>query len=155
MRKPCFPVLPDRPAPLRVTVHRCVRFEEVDPLGIVWHGRYPGYAEDARVALYERYGIGYMDLYRHGVIAPIKQMHLDYCRPLHFQDSFTIEGLLHWSDAVRLNFEFIIRDAEGRVATRGYTVQLLLDSQENLLLVPPLFYAGFRERWLSGSLGGD
>ncbi len=152
MKKAYFPVRPGDPVPLRTTVARVVRFEEVDPLGIVWHGRYPSYFEDARVALGEKYGIGYLDIYNQGVLAPVKKMHLDYHRPLRFSEPFTIEGVLHWSEAARLNHEFIIRDRAGLVATTGYSVQMLMDTKENLLLLPPPFLQQFLERWRAGAL---
>ncbi len=152
MKKAYFPAQPGDPQPLTATVERVVRFEEVDPLGIVWHGRYPSYFEDARVALGEKYGIGYLDIYNQGVLAPVKKMHVDYHRPLRFGEPFTIEGILHWSEAARLNHEFIIRDKEGRVATTGYSVQMLMDAKENLLLLPPPFLAKFLERWRAGGL---
>jgi acyl-CoA thioester hydrolase len=152
MLKPYFPGRPGEPAPLRLTVAREVRFEEVDPLGIVWHGRYPGYFEDARVALGERYGIGYMDFYRQGVLAPIRKMHVDYHRPLRFRDAITIEGILHWSEAARINYEFVIRDPGGALATTGYTVQMLMDAGHNLLMIAPEFYRQFCARWAAGEL---
>jgi len=152
MLKPYFPSRAGDPSSLGIRVERRVRFEEVDPLGIVWHGRYPSYFEDARVALGERFGIGYMDFYGQGIIAPIRKMHLDYHRPLRFGEAFSIEGILHWSEAVRLNHEFVIRNAAGEVTTSGYTVQMLLDREENVLLVPPPFYAEFRRRWQQGEL---
>lgn len=152
MLKPYFPPRPGDPPPLRLTVTRRVRFEEVDPLGIVWHGRYAGYFEDARVALGDLYGLGYMDMYRLGVAAPLRKLHCDYHRPLRFQDDFTIEGILHWSEAVRLNHEFILRNAVGEVTTTGYSVQMLLDREDNVLLLPPPFFTEFRERWRRGEL---
>lgn len=152
MRKPYFPRQADAPEPLRMTVARTVRFEEVDPLSIVWHGRYPSYFEDGRVLLGERYGIGYMDFYDNGILAPIKQMHVDYHRPLHFREEFTIEAILHWSEAARLNHEFILRDSGEQVATTGYTVQMMMDPDKNILLVPPEFYQQFLERWRNGEL---
>jgi acyl-CoA thioester hydrolase len=79
-------------------------------------------------------------------------MHLDYHRPLSFGEEFSIEGILHWSEAVRLNHEFVIRNASGEVTTSGYTVQMLLDREEKVLLVPPPFYAEFRRRWQQGEL---
>jgi len=153
MRKPYFKVAPDAPAPLTLTVERTVRFEEVDPLGIVWHGRYPSYFEDGRVLLGQEYGLGYMDFYEQGIVAPIKQMHADYHLPLRFGDPFTIETILHWSDAVRLNHEFILRNAAGQVTTTGYSVQMLLDDNFNVLMVPPPFFETIRERWRHGELG--
>lgn len=150
MKRPYFPVNPDDPQPLRATVERTVRFEEVDPLGIVWHGRYISYFEDARVALGEKYGIGYMDFYHSGIVAPIRKVHIDYHRPLQFQDTCTIEAILHWSDAARLNYEFIIRNAQQEVATTGYTVQMFMDKNHTVQLTLPPFFAAFRERWCLG-----
>ncbi len=153
MKKPYFRSSVDDPPALRCITERVVRFEEVDALAIVWHGRYPSYFEDGRVLLGEQYGLGYMDFYQQGIVAPIKQLHVDYQLPLRFGESFTIEAILHWSDAVRLNHEFILRNAAGEVTTSGYTVQLLLDKQDNVLMVPPPFYEQFRQRWQVGELG--
>jgi len=152
MIKPYFPVCEEQPPPLRVCIERTVRFEEVDALGIVWHGRYASYAEDARVALGEQYNIGYMDFYTQGVVAPIKKMHFDFHRPLRFQETMAIEGLLHWTEAARVNFEFTIRNGNGEVSTTGYTVQMMLDLEDNILLIPPLFYVKFCMKWKAGLL---
>ena len=152
MKKAYFRHQEGAPEPLRCSVERIVRFEEVDPLGIVWHGRYPSYFEDGRVLLGEKYGIGYMDFYHQGIVAPIKQMHADYQRPLRFGDLFTIEAILHWTDATRLNHEFILRNSDGEVTTTGYSVQLFMDQQENVMMLPPPFYEQFRQRWLSGEM---
>ncbi|WP_320172117.1 acyl-CoA thioesterase [Maridesulfovibrio sp.] len=150
-RKGYFPVIPDAPAPLRLTVERSVRFEEVDPMNIVWHGRYPGYFEDGRVALGDKYGIGYLDLYRYGVAAPIKKMQIDYIKPLRFGETFSIETLLHWTEAARMNYEFIIRDSSGEKVTTGYTVQLFLQDNE-LMMYQPDFFAELCEKWKAGKL---
>lgn len=152
MSRPYFPLHKGAPPPLRATVSRQVRFEEVDPLAIVWHGRYPSFFEDARLAVGEKYGVGYMECYANGLLTPIKKMHLDYFRPLRFQETFTIEGILHWSEAARLNFEFILRNVAGEVTTSGYTVQMMLDLQQTMLLIPPPFYRDFLDRWQEGAL---
>lgn len=140
------------PAPLRTELSRRVRFEEVDPLGIVWHGRYASYFEDARVALTDRYGIGYLDLYEKGLLAPIRKLHVDYLRPLHFRETFTVEAVLHWTEATRLDMEFILRNEAREVTTTGYTVQMMLDADRNLLMLPPPFYRDFLDRWRNGTL---
>jgi acyl-CoA thioester hydrolase len=150
--KPYFKTQPDSPAPLRLQVERRVRFEEVDALGIVWHGRYASYLEDARSALGDNYGIGYLDLFRNGIIAPIKKMHIDYHLPLTYPEDFTIEGILHWSDAARINYEFIIRNSKGGTVATGYSVQVMLDQEKNLYMVAPHFYQEFCRRWKAGEL---
>jgi acyl-CoA thioester hydrolase len=152
MHKPYFTSAADDAPPLRVTVERRARFEEIDQLGIVWHGRYASYFEDARSAAGERYGIGYMEFQKNGVVAPIRIMHTDYHLPLRLNETFTIEGILRWTEASRINIEYIIRNSKNLVSTTGYTVQVLLDLNDNLLLVPPPFYRDFREKWRAGKL---
>ena len=152
MFKPYFIAQKDDPEPLRLQVKRQVRFEETDALGIVWHGRYASYFEDARSALGDNYGIGYLDLYRNGIVAPIKKLHADYHRPLTYPEDFTVEGILHWSDAARINYEFIIRDSKGSIVTTGYSVQIMLDMENNLYMVSPPFYQEFCKRWKAGEL---
>lgn len=151
-RKPYFKAVPGAPEPLRATVERRIRFEEVDPLGIVWHGRYPSYFEDGRVHLGQLYGIGYQDFREHSVAAPIKQMHMDYIKPLSFGEVAYVEAIIHWNEAARLNYEFIIRNEDQEITTTGYTVQLFVDSAQELMMFPPAFYMDFLERWKGGQL---
>ncbi len=152
MNRCYFPPEEGAPPPLRAEVPRTVRFEEVDPVSIVWHGRYPGYFEDARVALSDRYGIGYLDFHAHGVVTPIRMMHVDYLRPLRFRETFRVEAILHWAESARLNMEFVIRNGAGEVTTTGYTVQMMLDADGNVLLAPPPFYRDFIDRWKKGAV---
>jgi acyl-CoA thioester hydrolase len=152
MRKPYFPSIKGNPLPLRVRVERRVRFEETDQLGIVWHGRYASYFEDARTAAGQKYGIGYLDFYKNRVFAPIRILHTDFHSSLSFDEIFIIEGVLHWTEAARINIEYLIWNQEGRLSTTGYTVQVFLDQDEQLLLNPPPFYRDFREKWRAGEL---
>ena len=152
MRDKYFNTQEGDPASLRIIIKRKVRFEEIDALGIVWHGRYSSFFEDARSALGDKYGVGYLDFYNQGIMAPIKIFHVDYHRPLSFQEEFTIEGILHWSEVARINYEYIIRDKEELVTTTGYTVQMMVDKNNDLLMVAPQFYMEFCDRWKTGQL---
>jgi acyl-CoA thioester hydrolase len=165
MRKPYFPIVKDAPAPLCLTVTRRVRFEEVDSMGIVWHGCYPSYFEEGRVALGRRYGISYSDFIREQIPVPVRQMQIDYHRPLRFDDQFEVKTILQWSDAARINFEYEIHTVEaqlgvpnakecvgGPLVCTGCTVQLMLDRDLNVLLSPPPFFAAFLRRWKQGEL---
>jgi acyl-CoA thioester hydrolase len=138
--------------PLRVSVERTVRFEETDQLGIVWHGRYASFFEDARTAFGEKYNLSYPELHKHGIIIPLKQIFFDFERPLRFREHFTVEITLHWSDAARINFSYVITDVAGQMVATGYTVQVMVDIDFNLLFVPPPFLAEFRARWRKGEL---
>lgn len=152
MRKPYFPAVTDAPAPLCLTLTRRVRFEEVDPMGIVWHGRYPSYFEDGRVALGRKYGISYRDFIRERIPVPVRQMQIDYHHPLRFDEEFRVKTSLQWSDAARINFEYEIHNSDRRLVCTGCTVQLMLDEDLNVLLAPPPFFAAFLQRWKQGEL---
>ncbi|MBN1506042.1 MAG: acyl-CoA thioesterase [Sedimentisphaerales bacterium] len=152
MRKPYFVPVQNAPAPLSLTVKRRVRFEEVDSMGIVWHGCYPSYFEDARVALGHRYGISYSDFIRERIPVPVRQMQIDYFYPLRFEEEMEITAILHWSDAARINFEYRIRNDSRQLVCTGCTVQMMLDRDLNVLLAPPPFFAAFLHRWKQGEL---
>ena len=141
------------PAPLAACITRKVRFEEVDALAFVWHGHYPSYFEDARVALGEIYGLSYLDFKREGVIAPIKSMMMDYVKPMVYGQSYEVEAILHYNEATRLDFDYTIRDQEGELVTQGSSVQLFLDSKNQLLILHPPFYRKICDRWLKGEFG--
>jgi len=152
MKKPYFKKNNEDPAPLTGKVKTRVRFEEVDSMGIVWHGRFASFFEDARVSLSEKYKIGYMDLYSNGILSPIKTMHVDYINPLKFRDEITVEGILHYSDASRINSEYIIKNNDGNIAATGYSVQMMLNKNYELYLVQPDYYREFCEKWKAGLL---
>lgn len=140
------------PAPLTASATRVVRFNEVDPLGVLWHGHYASYFEDARVAFGERHGLGYLAIHKAGFVTPVKRMLLDYEAPLRFSQECRITATLFWSDAARLNFEYAIEDAEGRVTTRGCTVQLFVTLAGELSYAKPDFYEAFCAKWREGML---
>lgn len=142
------------PRPLRCSVAREVRFEEVDALNVVWHGRYPSYFEDARMGFGAIYGLGYLDFYRAGLVVPVKQMGIDYVAPLRFGQRCSIAASLHWSEASRLNFSYAITGEEGALLTTGYTVQLFLNTDMEMFLGKPDFYADFCAAWAAGGLEG-
>ena len=152
MRKAYFRPVPGAPAPLRLTVERHVRFEEVDAMRIVWHGRYASFFEDGRVAFGNKYGISYSDFIRAQVPVPIRQLTIDFVRPLQFEEHFEIETILHWSDAARINFEYAIRNSQKQLVCTGSTVQMMLNNQLEVLLTPPPFFADFLQRWKRGEL---
>ncbi len=139
------------PAPLMAATTRVVRFHEVDPLGVVWHGHYASYFEDARVAFGERYGIGYQTIHAAGFVTPVKQMRIDYEAPLRFNQECRITATLFWSDAARLNFEYTIADMEDALVTRGCTVQLFVTLAGDLSYAKPDFYEAFCAKWREGA----
>lgn len=139
--------------PIVVEVKRRVHFNEVDVLGIVWHGRYPAYFEEGSEELGRQCGLSYKDFYEHKLHAPIVKLHIDYYQPLRLAEEFTIQSALVWDDSSRLNTEYYLLKEDKSIATRGYTIQLLTNAKtgEVCIISPPLLER-LRVRWKAGEL---
>lgn len=79
-----------------------IRFNEVDPLGIVWHGHYIRFFEDGREAFGAQHGLAYMDIYRQGFVAPVVKIECDYKRSLEYGDVIMVETTYVDSPAAKI-----------------------------------------------------
>jgi acyl-CoA thioester hydrolase len=122
-----------------------VRFNDCDPLGIVWHGNYITYLEDARAAFGEKYGISYLDIYDKGFIVPIVNVNCDYKTSLKFGDKAIVEINHIYSPASKLIFEYKIKRAsDKKIAVEAKSTQVFLDNDGELYLTQPKFY----QKWI-------
>jgi acyl-CoA thioester hydrolase len=143
--------------PARTLVSRTevkVRFNEVDSLGIAWHGHYVRYFEDGREAFGAEHGLGYLNVYAHGLVTPIVQLSCDYKRPLAYGDSILIETTFVDNPAARIHFDYkIYQLARHELVATGSTTQVFLerDSRE-LLLSMPTFFEDWKQRVLPAIL---
>lgn len=146
-----FPDLPGTPRPLCFTVQHHVRFGECDPMNVMWHGNYAALFELVRDSLGQECGLSYDVLTAQNTVFPIKHFFVDYCKPLLYNNTYTITALLHWTDVARLNMEYFIHDKEGELCTKGFSIQLMVDLSGTLLLDLPPFYRKFLQEWSAGS----
>jgi acyl-CoA thioester hydrolase len=137
--------------PVAVNIGRRVRFSEVDVMGIVWHGRYALFFEEASAELGRRCGLSYRDFYEAELRAPIVEFHVDYYRSLYLDEEFEIRAAMFWHDGARINTEYHLVKQDGTLAASGYTVQLFTAAKtgEVCIVSPPLLER-CRGRWKSG-----
>lgn len=147
-----FHVDPAAPAPLVVRLTQRIHFSDVDPMGILWHGRFAKLFEKANEALGALCGMRYSDFYRDHIRAPIVQFHVDYFAPVPLADEVQITGKMIWSDSARMDIEYEIHTGTGKLAATGYTVQMFVDDKGVPLLAPPAMQEECRRRWLAGEL---
>jgi acyl-CoA thioester hydrolase len=125
-----------------------VRFNEADPLGIVWHGHYVRYFEDGREAFGIRHGIGYLDFYNNGLVVPVVSIQCDYKRSLRYGDRVIVETQFNPCEAAKLHFSYRLYNAKNNelVAT-GSSVQVFLDRESSTLqLTNPPFFEAWKKR---------
>ncbi len=143
---------PGAPPPLRVKVNRRISFSEADPMGILWHGRYPFYFEQANEALGRLCGMSYGDYRREKLRAPVVQLHIDYFASPVLGEKVTVAGRLVWNEGARLNTEYEIIKENGTFAASGYTVQMFVTEDGEPLLTSPPLLERCREKWKGGEL---
>lgn len=125
-----------------------VRFNEADPLGIVWHGHYIRYFEDGRESFGEKYGIRYLDFYKHGIVVPIVHIECNFKRALRYGDRVIVETRYMPCEAAKLKFSYQLYNQETRelVAT-GSSVQVFLDKASSALqLTNPDFFENWKKQ---------
>jgi len=125
-----------------------VRFNEADPLGMVWHGHYIRYFEDAREAFGNKYGIGYLDFYNHGFIVPVVNVQCDYKRSLRYGEKVIVEAQYEPCEAAKLRFKYLLyNQSTNQLVATGSSVQVFLDRNTHLLqLTNPDFFAEWKRK---------
>ncbi|MBI2570570.1 MAG: acyl-CoA thioesterase [Candidatus Schekmanbacteria bacterium] len=113
-----------------------VRFHEVDPWGIVWHGHYLSYMEVARNVLGDEVGLGPADLVAAGVAAPIVDARIRYVRPACYGDELRVRLVVERTRTPRLVFHYRVERA---TSGSGDEYELLAEGQTTQVLValPP------------------
>ena len=119
-----------------------VRFNEADPLGIVWHGHYIRYFEDGREAFGNTHGLGYLEVYKEGFVIPIVSVHCEFKRSLKYGDRVIVETKYIPTDAAKLKFTYrLFNAATNELVATGSSVQVFLDKENSSLQLtnPPFF----------------
>ena len=119
-----------------------VRFNEADPLGIVWHGHYIRYFEDGREAFGNMQGIGYLEVFKQGFVIPIVNVECSYKRSLRYGERVIVETKYIPSEAAKLKFTYRLFNADtNELVATGSTIQVFLDKEGSTLQLnnPPFF----------------
>jgi acyl-CoA thioester hydrolase len=125
-----------------------VRFNEADPLGIVWHGHYIRYFEDGREAFGEMHGLKYLDVYKQGFVIPVVSVQCDFKRSLRYGDRVVVETKYIPSEAAKMKFTYrLFNAATGELVATGSSVQVFLDKENSVLqLSNPTFFSDWKKK---------
>ena len=106
-----------------------VQFYDLDPMGVVWHGNYPRFLEQGRIALLDKIGFGYEAMSASGFLWPIVDMRLRYVLPIRYSQQLSITAkLVEYVN--RLRITYAIRDSHSNsVVTKAETTQLAVSAE--------------------------
>jgi acyl-CoA thioester hydrolase len=113
---------------IAASVEALVAFHDVDVAGVVWHGHYLKYLENARWALMQRLDFDLAAMIASGYAWPIVEVHVKYVRPARFGDRLAVQAsLVEWQS--RLTVHYLVTDAARRErVARAKTVQVAVEA---------------------------
>jgi acyl-CoA thioester hydrolase len=126
------------------TSYTRIRFNETDPLGIVWHGNYIKYFEDGREAFGREHGISYLDVSNHGFATPIIKSSCEHKVTVKYGETLRIETTYVDSSAAKLIFLFKLFNENNEIVCEGETIQVFVDKLGNLVLNIPDFILNWK-----------
>jgi len=132
---------------LSATEKMRIPFHDLDPTGVVWHGRYFKYFDYARCALLDEFDYGYEKMKDSGYLWPVVDTTVRFVRPLTLDQEVRVTAILReWE--MRLVMDYRIEDEEGQVCTRARTVQVPVDAEtfELTLGSPDILIENVRQR---------
>lgn len=110
-----------------------IQFYDLDPLGVVWHGNYPRFLEQARSALFETLGFGYEKMTHSNYASPLAGINVKYVRPLRPGETIEVTATLaEYEHRIKINY--VTTDAvTGERLTKARTIQVAAERATNEL----------------------
>ena len=104
------------------------RFAETDAMGIIHHGAYPAYMEEARAALLRAGGHAYTEVRADGgVDFAVLELYVRHRRPLYFDDLVTVHVVV--KDVTRTTFQVgYLLEVDGQARATAVTVHGAVDA---------------------------
>lgn len=127
-----------------------VRFSEIDSMQRVWHGSFVTYFEDGRESFGRHYpGIGYADMQRAGIYAPVYEIKVRYYAPLAMNDVAIVETRYMHKPGARLDYAYrVFRESDHTLCAEGSSTQLFIDRQGELMIDLPAYYQAWQDKYL-------
>ena len=112
-----------------------------DYAGIVWHGNYLKWMEEARVEYLRSVGLDYTHIVNNGYELPVVEVNLRYHQSLKMGEKAIVKTRVRQLRGVRMNFEYQITDWRGsRVYVSGKVTLVGIDREKGKIMrqLPPI-----------------
>ena len=108
--------------------------QHTDHAGVLWHGYYLNWLEEARIDALFKVGIKYIDLIKDGYEMPVVSIEIKYKSPIFHGEEILIESefVINESPRIKINSNFIGRN---NIITTSSSIDLVLINKENFSIV--------------------
>lgn len=128
------------PSPVQFEYLVRVQPHHTDYAGVVWHGSYLRWMEEARIDALRVVGIEFADLVAIGCDLPVVELSLNYRKPLQMGNVAIVRSCLLHKEKVRWIWSQNIESKEGNtLCVEGKVVLAAVNRQQNRVLrtLPP------------------
>jgi len=108
-----------------------IRYSETDQMGVVYHGNYAQYLELARVEWLRSLGISYKSMEEGGIMLPVISLSIKYLKSAKYDDLVTVKVILTKKPAVRIEFDYEMKNEAGELLATANTVLVFMDMKRN------------------------
>ncbi|WP_071517782.1 thioesterase family protein [Geitlerinema sp. PCC 9228] len=112
-----------------------------DYAGVVWHGAYIAWMEEARVEYLSAIGIEYTDLVNSGCNLPVVDLSVRYHKPMYMGMTAVVKSRMQSMEGVKLVWEYEIADPQSHeVFVTGQVTLVPVDAEKGKILrrLPPV-----------------
>ena len=133
---------------LSASIDVAVRFSETDPMGVVWHGNYLKFFEDAREHFGRQYGLEYLSVYDKGYFIPIVKSEINHVSPIFYGEKARVHIILEKHRAAKLVFRYeVLNLSKNQLAAKGQTIQVFMNAKDRELeIIKPAFYEAWESK---------
>lgn len=119
---------------MEASVRIKVRYNETDQMGIVYHGNYFHWFDEARFEIMKQMGIDAKTLESQGIFMPIVEVQCKYKLPATFDDHLIIEAKPDTSYTNQLVVDFkVIREQDGKVLSEARTKSVIVNNKGQII----------------------
>lgn len=118
--------------------HRRIGMRDVDAWGVVWHGNYFAYCDEARSELLRAFDLAPGTLVSRGYVAPVIDAQCRFVAPARFDEEIDVFVRLSLGRGTRVHFEFAIhRSSDQKRVAQIATTQVLVKTNGELVYFIP------------------
>lgn len=123
--------------PLEYTANIRVNYYDTDRMGVVWHGNYLKYFEDAREEMLRELGCPYEQIEQDGVIMPVFETSLRYLHPARYGDVLSVKVFVKEPPRAKIRIDGEISLPNGNLCATGSVTLAFVDAKTLTPCRPP------------------
>jgi acyl-CoA thioester hydrolase len=123
-------------------------FQDADPMGVVYHGNYFRFFEQARHALMAKISYSYLEMNASGYMWPIIDTRVKYVKSIPFDHEIRVVAkLTEWENRLRVDY-IIFDNNTGERMTKAHTTQVAVEMEtKEMCFVSPKIFTDRVAQW--------